>query len=158
MYFIIAFNCFCIVNCGESLGIIFNTLFPNTGFALNVTNVFLSVGTFMGGLMSLNMIGFLRGINFISPLKYATANMMPYTFRGVTFTCNDSQRLENGECPLSTGEQVLDLYKLNINPAPMLAALAAATVVYRIVAFMILKLTRTDFSFLARARHTARGV
>jgi hypothetical protein len=104
--------------------------------------------------MSLNM----RGINFISPLKYATANMMPYTFRGLTFTCTDAQKLANGECPLSTGEQVLDLYNLNIDPALMLAGLAAATVVYRIVAFMILKLTRTDFSFLARARHNAKSV
>lgn len=47
MYFIVALNCFCIVSCGESLGIIFNTLFQSTGFALNMTSVVLSVGTSM---------------------------------------------------------------------------------------------------------------
>ncbi|KAJ3991099.1 hypothetical protein F5050DRAFT_1581990, partial [Lentinula boryana] len=152
MYFIIALNCFCIVSCGESLGIIFNTLFQSTGFALNVTSVILSVGTFMGGLMSIDMIGFLQGINYISPLKYAMANLLPYTLRGMNFTCDDSQRLTDRQCPLSTGEQVLDLYKLNVDPAPMLGALVAATVVYRIAAYLILRLSRTDFSYLAQTR------
>ncbi|KAJ3843785.1 P-loop containing nucleoside triphosphate hydrolase protein [Lentinula raphanica] len=146
MYFIITLNCFCIVSCGESLGIIFNTLFQSTGFALNVTSVILSVGTFMGGLMSIDMIGFLQGVNYISPLKYATANMLPYTLRGMTFTCEASQRLADGECPLNTGEEVLDLYKLNVDPAPMLAALVCTTFVYRLVAYLILRLSRTDFS------------
>ncbi|KAJ4488579.1 P-loop containing nucleoside triphosphate hydrolase protein [Lentinula aciculospora] len=158
MYFIIALNCFCIVSCGESLGIIFNTLFQSTGFALNVTSVILSVGTFMGGLMSIDMIGFLQGINYISPLKYATANMLPYTLRGMTFTCDDSQKLADGQCPLSIGEQVLDLYKLNLDPAPMLAALVGATIVYRIVAYAILRFARTDFAHLAQDRYTANRV
>ncbi|KAJ3981793.1 P-loop containing nucleoside triphosphate hydrolase protein [Lentinula detonsa] len=157
MYFIIALNCFCIVSCGESLGIIFNTLFQSTGFALNATSVILSVGTFMGGLMSIDMIGFLQGINYISPLKYATANLLPYTLRGMNFTCDDSQRLTDGQCPLSTGEQVLDLYKLNVDPAPMLGALVVATVVYRIAAYLILRFSRTDFSYLAQTRrYTAK--
>lgn len=47
MYFIIALNCFCIVSCGESLGIIFNTFFSSTGFALTITSVVLSIGQFM---------------------------------------------------------------------------------------------------------------
>ncbi|KAI4141211.1 MAG: hypothetical protein L6R39_005470, partial [Caloplaca ligustica] len=37
LFFAVAFNCFAIVNCGESLGIMFNTLFQHTGFAVNVT-------------------------------------------------------------------------------------------------------------------------
>ena len=49
MYFIVALNAFCIVSCGESIGIIFNTLFQSTGFALNVTSTILSIGTFMSG-------------------------------------------------------------------------------------------------------------
>ncbi|KAJ3907169.1 P-loop containing nucleoside triphosphate hydrolase protein [Lentinula edodes] len=158
MYFIIALNCFCIVSCGESLGIIFNTLFQSTGFALNVTSVLLSVGTFMGGLMSIDMIGFLQGINYISPLKYATANMLPYTLQGMTFTCDDAQRLADGQCPLNTGEQVLDLYKLNVDPAPMLGALVGATAVYRLVAYIILRISRTDFSHLAQSRYTVKHV
>lgn len=48
VYFIIAFNAFCIVSCGESLGIAFNTLFTHTGFSVNCMSVFLSVAQVMG--------------------------------------------------------------------------------------------------------------
>ncbi|KAK7028149.1 hypothetical protein VNI00_014964 [Paramarasmius palmivorus] len=142
MYFIIALNAFCIVSCGESLGIIFNTLFSdNTGLAINITSVILSVGQFMGGLMSLDMPAFLSGINYISPLKYATANMLPYALRSMTFSCDDSQKLANGQCPLSTGDEVLELYKMDsYNPGKMLGALVGATIAYRFVAYLVLKL------------------
>ncbi|KAJ3999230.1 putative ATP-binding cassette transporter [Lentinula boryana] len=154
MYFIITLNCFCIVSCGESLGIIFNTLFQSTGFALNVMIVPTSppprTWLIHHGLMSIDMIDFLQGINYISPLKYATANLLPYTLHGMIFTCDDSQRLTDGQCPLSTGEQVLDLYKMNVDPTPMLGALVVATVVYRIAAYLILRFSRTDFSYLAQ--------
>jgi ABC-type multidrug transport system permease subunit len=43
IFFTIAFNCFCLVSCVESLGILFNTLFSHTGFAVNVTSIFLSL-------------------------------------------------------------------------------------------------------------------
>ena len=41
IYFIIAFNSFCIVSCGESLGILFNTLFTHTGFSMNCLSKFM---------------------------------------------------------------------------------------------------------------------
>lgn len=47
-FFIITFNAFCIVSCGESLGIAFNTLFTHTGFSVNCMSVFLSVAQIMG--------------------------------------------------------------------------------------------------------------
>lgn len=47
-FFIITFNAFCIVSCGESLGIAFNTLFNHTGFSVNIMSVFLSVAQVMG--------------------------------------------------------------------------------------------------------------
>jgi ABC-type multidrug transport system permease subunit len=47
-FFIITFNAFCIVSCGESLGIAFNTLFTHTGFSVNCMSVFLSVAQVMG--------------------------------------------------------------------------------------------------------------
>lgn len=43
----------CIVSAGESIGIIFNTVFSSsTGFALNITSTVLSIGTFMAGMLS----------------------------------------------------------------------------------------------------------
>jgi ABC-type multidrug transport system permease subunit len=47
-FFIITYNAFCIVNCGESLGITFNTLFTHTGFSVNCMSVLLSVAQIMG--------------------------------------------------------------------------------------------------------------
>jgi ABC-type multidrug transport system ATPase subunit len=48
VFFVIVFNAFCIVSCGESLGIAFNTLFTHTGFSVNTMSVFLSVAQLMG--------------------------------------------------------------------------------------------------------------
>ncbi|KAI4249860.1 MAG: hypothetical protein LQ352_005525, partial [Teloschistes flavicans] len=59
LFFVVAFNCFAIVNCGESVGIVFNTLFAHTGFAVNLTSVVLSLATIMGGIMSLDIPAFL---------------------------------------------------------------------------------------------------
>ena len=46
MFFVMMFNAFCITSCGESIGIMFNTLFQHTGFAINVTSTILS-GVFL---------------------------------------------------------------------------------------------------------------
>jgi ABC-type multidrug transport system ATPase subunit len=48
VYFLICFNAFAIVSCGESLGIAFNTLVRHVGFSMNCMSVFLSVAQIMG--------------------------------------------------------------------------------------------------------------
>ena len=41
---------FCIVNCGESLGIVFNTLIiDSTGFTLNITSSLMSIAMITAG-------------------------------------------------------------------------------------------------------------
>ncbi|KAI1412047.1 P-loop containing nucleoside triphosphate hydrolase protein [Hypoxylon sp. FL1857] len=143
MYFVYVFCCFGIVSCGESLGIMFNTLFNHTGFAVNVISILLSVAQIMAGIMSINMPELFKIFNYISPLKYATAALASYTLRGVRFTCDDSQKLPDGRCQIETGEQVLDLYKLNVNAVVNIGALAATIVAYRLVAWLLLRLVRT---------------
>ncbi|KAI0835944.1 P-loop containing nucleoside triphosphate hydrolase protein [Hypoxylon sp. FL0890] len=143
MYFVYVFCCFGIVSCGESLGIMFNTLFNHTGFAVNVISILLSVAQIMMGIMSIDMPELFKAFNYISPLKYATAALAPFTLRGVQFTCDDSQKLPNGQCQIETGEQVLDLYKLNVDPVVNIGALAATIVVYRLVAWLLLRLVKT---------------
>lgn len=143
MYFVCVFCCFGIVSCGESLGIMFNTLFNHTGFAVNVISILLSVAQIIAGLMSIDQPALFKIFNYINPLKYATAALTPYSLRGVAFTCDDSQKLPNGQCTIATGEQVLDLYKLNVDPVVNIGALAATIVVYRLVAWLLLRLTRT---------------
>ncbi|KAF2445524.1 P-loop containing nucleoside triphosphate hydrolase protein [Karstenula rhodostoma CBS 690.94] len=137
-FFIITYNAFCIVSCGESLGITFNTLFTHTGFSVNCMSVFLSVAQIMGGVMSLNIPGFLQAFNHLSPIKWAMGNMAPYTLRGVNFTCDEYQKID-GRCPITTGEDALALYKLNKDPEMYIMALGVCTIVYRLVAYVTLK-------------------
>ena len=143
IFFVEAFNAFCLVSCGESVGIMFNTLFNHSGFAVNVTSVILSVALIMAGVLSVSLPPFLQAFNHLSPAKWSVGNLAPYTLRGQTFTCSESQRLSNGTCPITTGQQVLELYKLSFNPGLSLLALVACTVAYRIAAYLLLKATRT---------------
>lgn len=150
MFFVAALNCFCIVSCGESLGIMFNTLFRHTGFAVNVTSVVLSIATLMGGVMSLNIPSFLAAFNHLSPIVWSLGNLAPYSLRDQRFTCNDYQKLPNGDCPISTGMQVLRLYNLDKDAGMNLLALGICTVIYRIVAYLLLKAKRTRWNFKER--------
>lgn len=150
LFFIVAFNGFAIVNCGESVGIIFNTLFDHTGFAVNVTSVVLSVANIMGGVMSLNIPAFLQAFNHLSPIKWAIGNLAPYTLTDVYFTCTDDQRLPGGQCPVTTGKDVLELYNLNGNAGLNLLALGICMLVYRLLAYLLLKAKRTRWAWRER--------
>ena len=143
VFFIEAFNAFCLVNCGESLGIMFNTLFNHSGFAVSLTSVVLSVALMMAGVLSTNLPPFLQAFNHLSPAKWSVGNLAPYTLRGQTFTCNESQRLSNGTCSISTSQQILELYNLDRNPRLSLMALGICALAYRAVAYLLLKGTRT---------------
>ncbi|RFU34068.1 hypothetical protein B7463_g2324, partial [Scytalidium lignicola] len=143
MFFVCFFNCFCIVSCGESLGIMFNTLFAHTGFAVNLTSVFLSVAQFMSGVMSISMPGFLKGVNYLSPIRYAIRNLVPYSIRNIQFTCNSEQRLPDGSCTINNGMDVLRLYDLDSNPGVNILCLGMCALVYRILAYLLLKAKRT---------------
>ena len=169
MYFLTTLVSFCLVNCGESLGIIFNTLIVNsTGFAFNVTTALILIPMAMTGehfphiilnfasemriqgLSSLDMPKFLEGVNYISPLKYAAASLSIKTFTNFNFTCTDTQKLPDGNCPIQTGQQALSLLKLNTSLAPNIGALVAVTVVYRVVAWVVLRLFKADFGVVRR--------
>lgn len=143
MFLISAFNCFCIINCGESVGIMFCTLFSHVGFAVNVTSILLSISTILGGVMSLNVNDVLQGINHLSPIKYAIANLAPYSMQGQHFDCSPAQQLPDGRCPINTGEQVLALYNLDKNGPMNVLALGVCTIIYRLVAYGFVKAMRS---------------
>ncbi|KAL8907211.1 MAG: hypothetical protein Q9171_005944 [Xanthocarpia ochracea] len=147
LFFIVAFNCFAVVSCGESVGIMFNTLFAHTGFAVNVTSVILSLATIMGGIMSLDIPAFLQAWNHLSPIKWSLGNLGPYTLHGLQFTCPDGEEQCGG---LRTGEEVLSLYNLDTDPGKNLAALGACVVIYRVVAWGVLELKRKRSSWRIR--------
>ncbi|OJD12223.1 hypothetical protein AJ78_07148 [Emergomyces pasteurianus Ep9510] len=143
MFLITVFNSFCIINCGESLGIMFCTLFSHAGFSVNIASIVLSIANILGGIMSLNIPTVIQALNNLSPLKYAVANLAVYSVTGHQFTCRDSQRLPNGHCPIETGEQVLRLYNLNKDPEMNLMALGVCTIIYRLVAYGLLRVARS---------------
>lgn len=67
--------------------------------------------------------------------------MAPYTLRNEHFSCQDWQKI-NGQCPITTGQQVLELYKLNKDPEMNIMALGICAVVYRFLAYFVLKMVR----------------
>lgn len=142
LFFVVAFNAFAIVSCGESVGIIFNTLVSHTGFAVSIISVLLSVAMVMGGIMSLNIPPVLQALNHLSPVKWSIGNLAPWTLQGITFSCTDYQRLQSGRCPIETGDDVLNLYGLERRKEASLAALAACVLAYRGLAFAVLKARR----------------
>ena len=147
MYFVMAFNCFCIVSCGESVGIMFNTLFNHSGFAFNIASVIISIAVLMAGVFSLNIPSFLQALNHLSPVKWSVGNLAPYSMQGLTFTCHDSQRSLNGHCPIETGKQALQLYNLDTNPRLYILALGICAIAYRLVSYLLLKAVKTHWSW-----------
>ena len=161
LFFIVAFDAFAIVSCGESVGIIFNTLFDHTGFAVNVTSVVLSIAQIMGGVLSLHVPSFLQAFNHLSPIKWAIGNLAPYTLADVHFSCTEDQQLPNGQCPITDGKDVLSLYNLNGNAGLNLLAVGICVIVYRILAFLVLKAKKTRWTWpeklLSERRHGKKG-
>jgi ABC-type multidrug transport system ATPase subunit/ABC-type multidrug transport system permease subunit len=156
-FFIVAYNCFCVINCGESLGILFNVLFSHTGFAINVTSVFLSLAQIMGGTMSINIPSFLQAWNHLSPAKYALQTLAAQAFRGQRFTCQDFQKLPNGRCPQETGEEIIKLYHLDGDLGLNIMALGIVTFVYRVVAYIVLKAKRERWHRVFKRRSSTTG-
>ncbi|OBT84548.1 hypothetical protein VE02_06800 [Pseudogymnoascus sp. 03VT05] len=145
VFWVVVFNCFCIVTCGESLGIVFNTFFSHSGFALNLTSIILSISLIMSGILSISMPAFLRGVNYLSPLRYVIRNLAPYTLRPITLTCTAAQALPDGTCTVPDGEAVLALFRLDGNERLELLGVAIATVVYRLLAWALLRVARTHW-------------
>ncbi|KAJ0127864.1 Uncharacterized protein HZ326_29026 [Fusarium oxysporum f. sp. albedinis] len=77
LYFVSVFACFGIVSCGESLGIMFNTLFGHTGFAVNIMGVFLALANTMAGILSIDMPELFKAFNYLSPIRYGTRAVAP---------------------------------------------------------------------------------
>jgi len=157
LYFVSVFACFGIVSCGESLGIMFNTLFGHTGFAVNIMGVFLALANTMAGILSIDMPELFKAFNYLSPIRYGTRAVAPYSLRDIKFTCNEEQRLQNGKCPIETGQQVLELYNFDVDPVVNVACLAACVVVYRLLAWGLLKIARTHWKGRKKSDESVKG-
>ncbi|PQE16403.1 ABC transporter protein [Rutstroemia sp. NJR-2017a BVV2] len=150
MYFVCVLSCFSVVSCGESLGIIFNTLSDHMGFSVNMVGVCLALANCMTGVLSIDIPQPFKSINYLSPLRYTTRVLAFYSLRDIKFGCSDDQRLSGGRCPIETGEEVIKLYKLDGRPVVGMAALAVCVILYRVLAWGLLRGKRTRWGHTIR--------
>nr|POF03947.1 putative abc transporter atp-binding protein/permease [Quercus suber] len=136
---VIAYVCFALISCGESVGMLFNTLFESTGFAVSIISVILSLGIMMSGVLSLNLPTFLDAINHINPVKWSTIAMATYSLKGKTFSCTAAQEVD-GKCPLASGDDVLALYNLADSDGLSLLWLTLLVLGYRLLAYVVLRI------------------
>lgn len=128
MFFGMFASGFIATNCGESLGILINSIFDHLGLAVNLLSSLVIIAIFMGGTMSLHMPPFFQAWNWLSPMKYAVGICANLGFENQQFDCGDAH------CTLSTGNAVLDYYGLNANVSVYVGALVACFFVYRVLA------------------------
>lgn len=151
LFFTTFYGTFMIVNAGESLGISFNTIFEHPGFALNVISVFCSIGVAMAGLLAMTLDGFLKAINYTSPLHYCVMLVSNQVFTSsLKLTCTADERLLTGECIFSNGKQVLDEYNLKVNMTLYYVLFSVVTVLQRVIswAFLRVKLMKINIKKL----------
>jgi hypothetical protein len=165
MFIIASYNVFCVISCGESLGIIFCTFFSShVGLAMHTSSALFSFGSTMAGIVALDIPRALQIVNYLSPFKYSVINLAVYSLKGREFTCTPAQEV-GGKCPISTGEQVLALYNIYGNPRLSLLILGVLVVFYRLVAYTVVKASRVEWrlglsqlGFLERGKQTAHDI
>lgn len=140
MFFTMIFVSFACVNCGESAGIFFNSIFTHMGLVTNVLSNLFALGIFMAGTMSLQMPMFFRAWNYLSPVKYVVLICVNMAFKGQKFKC------VAGNCALSTGQQILETYHLEANVPLMFMALTICIVVGRAIAIASIYIRAAHFT------------
>jgi ABC-type multidrug transport system permease subunit len=161
MFIVASYNIFCVISCGESLGMIFCTFFSShVGLAMHTSSALFSFASTMAGIVALNIPRALQIMNYLSPFKYFVINLAVYSLKGREFTCTSAEEVR-GECPISTGEQVLELYNIDGDPRLSLLILGVLAVFYRLVAYTVIKGSRIErrleFSRLPFMRRGKRG-
>ena len=71
-------------------------------------------------------------------LKFLGA-VMTVSLRGVTFYCTPGQLSADGTCHVTSGEQVLQLYNLDVDTTAYSLGMVACLIIYRFIAYALLK-------------------
>lgn len=140
LFFTIFYGTFMMVNAGESLGISFNTIFEHPGFALNIISVFCSIGVAMAGLLAMTLDGFLKALNYTSPLHYCVMLISNQVFNSsLKLTCTKDETLLTGKCMFSNGKEVLDEYNLKVDMVLYYVLFSVVTVLQRFISWLFLR-------------------
>ena len=66
--------------------------------------------------------------------------VMTVSLRGVVFYCTPSQLSADGTCPITSGDEVLKLYNLDVSTTTYALGMVACVIIYRFIAYGLLKL------------------
>lgn len=133
MYFSMFLTSFAALSCGESIGILGNSIFDHMGLATNVLLNFAMISIFMAGTMAAKMPAIFNALNFINPMSYAAGLCTTIGFTDQKFTCTTPT------CTLNTGEKILQSFGFPGNILPIsVGALVACIVFYRAIAIFAL--------------------
>jgi len=139
-FFIYFFTIFINITIGESIGIIFITIFKSTSISIPISDVLLAAMAYMSGLFTLNLPYALQIINYAFSHRYSARLLTINEFEGLTLTCTSSELLSNGSCAYTNGEQVLELYNFSSESKWFeLGLMVALAVIYRIIGYFVLR-------------------
>jgi len=137
---------FALVFSGESLGITFCSLFYEPGFSVNITSLIFSIMITMSGLFSTTMPALFTKLNYASVMKYGVEVTLVSVLQDTSFHCS-SDDIISGQCTLSDGQQLIDAYGFSVNDLVRnLYAIAIFIIVYRLIAFLVLKYKKVKYA------------
>ncbi|KAJ2993420.1 hypothetical protein HDV02_002427 [Globomyces sp. JEL0801] len=139
---------FCLLNFGESVGLIFCAIANHSGFSLALTNSVLGIVVLMTGIMSTSIPMVLDIFNQLSPVPYLARVITMNEFSSSSqFTCTDIEKLSN-QCFYQNGTSVIDilnttsgLMDFHVDSVTLFLVLGVTvTLLYRVIAFIVLRL------------------
>ncbi len=135
---------FCVLSFGESMGMIFTTIFLHVGFAVTVVSTVINIVQPMAGNMVREDTLWppVRYINYANPMRYYVKISFTAALRGIKYYCSPEQ-ITGGACTMPTGETMLS--NLGIDPDEQninLIVIAALAVFYRLLALLAIKLRK----------------
>jgi ABC-type multidrug transport system ATPase subunit len=147
------FVLFCFMFAGECIGVIFCAMFLHVGFSVNIMSICLGVSNQFTGFVSLSIPAWLNYLGYVTPIKWGSVILTNIVFHGEEFTCSESEEIYPGQCPLQTGNEVLELYAMNYTSKTsgsqmfylvMIASITATLFLmgYIVFALKVMKLSR----------------
>jgi len=137
----------CLVLSGESLAMLLSAISFDGGLVLSIGTCVFCLFIVMSGFFSLTISPILKSLNFVSICKSGAYLLTVNEFSGLVLDCTDEQKLPNGECPITSGDQVLSLYGFEKTLwKDYVCVIVSVVVGYRLLAFLLLRFLKKRFS------------
>lgn len=112
-------------NIGSGLGFVLGTLARDTSVAISLVPLtVLPFMVFSGFFVNSNSVpDYFIWIQYISFINYGFQALTINEFQGLTFQCKEDEKLSNGGCPITTGQQLIESYGFDKEPGSIWANL-----------------------------------